>query len=187
MSFIKRWALDVMTFVYTLREQHLDWQTQSLEKRFHYKKNKRLVEKDLAALLKKRQLILEHELNLIKSQNHSELALLKIKHKQDIKDYRDYLKALDQLKNKIRDHYQHLPEAMIFTIHHHAKNLLNKMWETDDLHEKIINEQQFILFMTTLHNDLNELPRNDPRNEYPADTLKLISAGNYQQEADNIR
>ncbi|MDO9240818.1 hypothetical protein [Methylicorpusculum sp.] len=45
MSFIKRWALDVMTFVYTLREQHLDWQTQSLEKRFHYKKINVLLKK----------------------------------------------------------------------------------------------------------------------------------------------
>ncbi|MCD2449269.1 hypothetical protein GO003_002555 [Methylicorpusculum oleiharenae] len=176
-----------MTFVYALLEQHLDWQTQILEKRLHYKKNKRLVEKDLEALLKKRQLILDHELNLIKSQNQSELALLQIRHKQDIKDYRDYLKALDQLKNRIREHYQQLPEAMIFTIHHHAKNLLNKMWETDDLHEKIINEQLFVSFMTTLHNDLNELPKNDERNEYPADTLKLISASNNPQETDNIR
>jgi len=176
-----------MTFVHTLLEQHLNWQTQTLEKRLHYKKNKRLVEKDLEALLKKRQLILEHELNLIKSQNQSELALLKIRHKQDIKDYRNYLKALDQLKNKIRDHYQHLPEAMIFTIHHHAKNLLNKIWETDDLHEKINNERQFIAFMTTLQNDLNANPKNDDLNEYPTDTLKLISDGNNPQEADNIR
>lgn len=176
-----------MTLVHTLLEQHLDWQVQVLEKRLHYKKNKRLVEKDLEALLKKRQLILEHELNLIKSQNQSELALLKIRHKQDIKDYRDYLKALDQLKNKIRVYYQHLPEAMIFTIHHHAKNLLNKMWETDDLHEKIINEQQFILFMTTLHNDLNELPTNKERNDYPSDTLKLINAGKNLQKTNNFR
>jgi hypothetical protein len=186
MAFIKQWTQGVMTFVYALLEQHLNWQTQTQEQRQHYKKNKRMVEKDLEALLKKRQLILEHELNLITSQNQSELALLKIKHKQDIKDYRDYLKALDQLKNKIRDHYQHLPEAMIFTIHHHAKNLLNKMWETDDLHEKMNNEQQFIAFMTALHNDLNEPSKNDGRNEYPADTLKLISAVNDLQVTNNI-
>jgi hypothetical protein len=88
--------------------------------------------------------------------------------------YKQYLESLDQLKRSIQTSYTHLPEAVAFTIHHHAKYLLNKMWEADNFEEKMQHEMQLIRFMATVHEDARLYLEGVTTEKLPENTLNLI-------------
>ena len=91
-----------------------------------------------------------------------------------MKDYKQYLESLDQLKDSIQSSYTHLPEAVAFTIHHHAKYLLNEMWETTEFEEKMRREIQLIRFMSTVHEDARLYLEGKNKEVLPERTLKFI-------------
>ena len=133
-----------------------------------------LAAKMLEVELKKKSVQLEHDLTLLRTKNNAELSMFKTKCKQDIKDYKQYLTSLDQLKRSIQASYTHLPEAVAFTIHHHAKHLLNQMWEAEDFEKKMQHEIQLIKFMTTVHEDARLHLEDASAEKLPERTLSLI-------------
>ena len=171
---IKTWLLNGLNLWQTLKEEKLNWKLQHQAKELELKQARILAEEQLIAELKKRSAQLQHELLLLETKNSNELELLKIKCQQDIKDYKQYLTALDKLKKSIQQHYKHLPEAVAFTIHHHAQQLLNQMWEADDFAEKMRHEMQLIQFMTTVHEDAKAYLKNNNAEALPEKTLHLI-------------
>ena len=131
----------------------------------------------MIAELKKRSRQLKHELTLLQTQHNAELLMFKTKCKQDVKDYKQYLASLDQLKDSIQSSYTHLPEAVAFTIHHHAKYLLNEMWETTEFEEKMRREIQLIRFMSTVHEDARLYLEGENKESLPERTLEFIEKG----------
>jgi hypothetical protein len=131
-------------------------------------------EQALAAELKKKSLKLEHEIALLKTQSAAELSMFKTRCRQDVEDYKQYLASLDQLKQSIRNSYTHLPESVAFTIHHHAKYLLHKMWEAEEFEEKMRHEMQLIQFMTAVHEDARQYLEGASAEQLPQKTLSLI-------------
>jgi hypothetical protein len=67
-----------------------------------------------------------------------------------------------------------MPEAVAFTIHHHAKCLLNKMWEADDFEQKMRYEMQLIRFMGAVHEDSRLYLEGAATGNLPERTLNLI-------------
>ncbi len=157
------------------KSQYLQWQRQNHEEKTAMRSARVLSERALRDKLIKQQLALEHELALLRTKHKTELEMLKIKSRQDIKDYREYLDSLDQLKLAIADKYSHLPEALSFMIHHHAKQLLNQMWESDDLQQKIDSELQLIRFMTSINEDIHSVPDNGEHELLPLKTLQMLN------------
>ena len=100
--------------------------------------------------------------------------MFKTKCKQEIKDYKQYLASLEQLKRSIQTCYTHLPEAVAFTTHHHAKHLLNQMWEAEDFEQKMQLEMQLIKFMTTVNEDSRLHLEYASTEKLPERTLSLI-------------
>jgi hypothetical protein len=84
------------------------------------------------------------------------------------------LTSLDQLKRSIQASYAHLPEALAFTIHHHAKHLLNQMWEAEDFEQKMRHELRLIQFMTTVNEDARQHLESENTGKLPERTLSLI-------------
>ena len=82
--------------------------------------------------------------------------------------------SLDQLKCSIQANYTHLPAAVAFTIHHHAKHLLNQMWEAESFEQKMQHEIQLINFMTTVHEDARLHLEGAAAGKLPEKTLSLI-------------
>lgn len=159
---------------FSIKEQNLQWHQANHVDMATLKQSRVLAEKMLEAQLKKKSVILEHDISLLKTKHDTELTMLKIKSKQDITDYKQYLAALDTLKNSIQTSYTHLPEAIAFTIHHHAKYLLNQMWETEDFEQKMHLELQLIRFMTTVHEDALAYLEGTSTEKLPEKTLSFI-------------
>ena len=171
---VKNWILNAIDLLHSIKDEKLRWQTDNQTRQIQLKQARILAEDQLAAELKKKSVQLSHEITLLQTKNAAELAMFKIKCKQDIKDYKQYLVALDKLKDSIQTSYTHLPEAVAFTIHHHAQYLLNRVWEAENFEEKMCREMQLIQFMTTVHEDASSHLQNDSLETLPEKTLSLI-------------
>ena len=176
MTFLKSWAFKMVRFFYSLKDENLQWQVANQEQLLKLKHERALAEKALEVALKNKSVLLAHEISLLETKNEAKLEMFKTQCKQDIKDYKQYLGSLDQLKHSIQLSYTHLPVAVAFTIHHHAKQLLNKMWEADDLETKMRFEMQLLKFMTTVHEDARLNLEEISEQKLPQKTLNLIQS-----------
>ena len=174
MTTFKNWVFALLKLFHTVKDENLQWQTANQDRQLKLKHARVLAEKALAAELKKKSVRLAHEISLLQTKNDAELSMFKTQCKQDIKDYKQYLAALDQLKRSIQASYTHLPVAVAYTIHHHAKHLLNLMWETEDVEQKMRYEMQLINFMTTVHEDARSHLEGTTAEKLPEKTLNLI-------------
>ena len=172
---LKDWLLNLVSTIHALKTENLKWKRDNQEQQAALKHAKVLAERTLIVELKKRSRQLKHELTILQTQHDAELLMFKTKCKQDVKDYKQYLASLDQLKHSIQTSYTHLPEAVAFTIHHHAKYLLNEMWETTEFEEKMRREIQLIRFMSTVHEDARLYLEGKTTEVLPERTLKFIS------------
>lgn len=173
MSILQRWLNEALIFWRSKRDENLQWHLLRQQDVASLRQAKMLSEQAIVAQLQKQAQQLAHELALGQTRQHNELAMTKIQCRQDLKDYQEYLQSLDKLKLTLRANFAHLPEAVAFTIHHHAKQLLNRMWDTQDPQEKLKVEMQLIRFMTAVHEDsLSSL--NDSKQTLPQKTLAFI-------------
>ncbi len=174
MTILKKWLLNLVGLFLSVKDENLKWQQANQEAQSQLKQARVLAERALEDELLKKSVQLEHEISLLKTKHHTELSMFKTKCQQDIKDYKQYLTALDQLKSSIQSSYTHMPEAVAFTIHHHAKYLLNKMWEAEGFEQKMRYEMQLIRFMSTVHEDSRLYLEGATTGNLPEKTLSLI-------------
>jgi S-adenosylmethionine synthetase len=174
MTLLKNWALQLTDIWHSVKEAHLHWQTAIHPQQTQLRHAQLLTEQYLQAELKKKTVQLEQDIALLKTRHESELDIYKARCQQDIKDYQHYLKALAQLKTSIKASYPTLPEAVVFGIHHHAKQLLNRMWECEDFEQKMHYEMQLLTFMTTVHEEARLHLEEGKKDKLPEKTLLLL-------------
>jgi len=181
MSLITTWLDKAIAFLRRNRDEQLQWRLSRQSSVDELRQARALAEQALATELNKQAQQLAHELAIAKAKNDNTLAMVKIQCKQDLKDYQQYLLALDKLKESLRNSYAHLPEAVAFTIHHHAKQLLNRMWDTQDAQEKIKIEMQLLQFMAAVHEDSQTSLESCSNQALPSKALAFIDAdGEYK-------
>ncbi|MCQ8180381.1 hypothetical protein NP603_04615 [Methylomonas sp. SURF-1] len=176
MFVMRRWLAEVLTFWRRSADENLHWRLSRQDDLEQLRREQALAEQELVAELKKRSQQLAHELALNKARNQNELAMLKTRCRQDLQDYQQYLQSLDRLKDSLRRSYSHLPEAVAFTIHHHAKQLLNRMWEADEPQQKLKIEMQLLQLMTAVHEDSRARLQSDVAEGLPQRALACIDA-----------
>lgn len=174
MSFLKRNLLNLLDIVHSLKDDHMQWRQANQDNLAQLKHNDRLHKQNLKAQLEKRRIQIDHEIASIKAANQVDLTMLKIKHKQDLKDYKQYLNSLEELKSSIQKSYPHLPTPMAYTIHNHAKELLNLMWEENDLQNKRTLEMELIQYMHTLYEDAQQYLNDRQPATLPTATMRLL-------------
>jgi hypothetical protein len=174
MTTLKKLVFTLLRLFHSVKDENLQWKIANQDQQVKLKHARVLAAKTLEAELKKKSVQLGHEITLLRTKNNADLSMFKTKCKQDIKDYKQYLASLDQLKRSIQASYKHLPEAVAFTIHHHAKHLLNQMWEAEDFEQKMQHEIQLINFMTTVNEDARLHLEGATTEKLPERTLNLI-------------
>ncbi|MFZ2724715.1 MAG: hypothetical protein WAX77_00515 [Methylococcaceae bacterium] len=184
---LKQGLLNLTQAWHAVKEKNLHWRQLNQHTQQQLRRQHLLAEQAISAELKQKHLQLAHQINLLQSEYQAELnqlkinqnaqlTMLKTKCQQDIKDYQQYLHSLEQLKRSIQISYSHLPEAVAFTIHHHAKYLLNEMWEAKTLEQKLRQEMCFITFMATVHEDAQLQLSHSNQTQLPENTLRLLNS-----------
>jgi hypothetical protein len=174
MALLERTLLALQSLFHAAQTEDLKWKQRHQADQLALKHAQILAEKQLETQLQKKTAQLAHEMALLNTEYEAQLEILKTKYRQEIKDYKQYLHSLEQLKVSIQKSYRHLPEAVAFTIHHHAKQLLNQMWETEDFQAKLGLEMQLLQFMTTVHEESRLYLAGETKKLLPEKTLALI-------------
>lgn len=174
MSMIETLMSRAMAWLRRSRDDDLQWRLSRHSEMARLRQQQALAEQQLAAELSKRAQQLAHELAVAEARQSNELAMVKIQCKQELKDYQHYLQSLDKLKQSLQLSYAHLPEAVTFTIHHHAKQLLNRMWDAGDEQERLRVEMQLLRFMTAVHEDSQQAVQSVPPPALPEKTLAFL-------------
>jgi seryl-tRNA synthetase len=177
MKIIEHMIHNIVNLIHSIKDKNIDWRIANQDQQIKLSHARILADKTLAAELTKKSVRLAHEIDLLKTRQQSELSMLKTRCKQDVKDYQQYLESLQQLKRAIKTSYAHLPDVVAHTIHHHAKSLLNTMWEAENFEEKIKHEAQLIKFMMTVHEEAHFHQAESVGERRPVNTLKLINQG----------
>jgi len=168
-----------MTLINSVKSANLDWQQERQQQAQSLHASKALAKHELRAKLKSRQVQLQHDITMLKQNQASELSMLQAQCDQNLRDYKQYLDSIDQLKILIQDSFSHLPDAVSLTIHHHAKQILQQMWASDDIQQKLQHESQLIQFMTAVHRDTLESPSESAEHpQLPNRTLEIITRHN---------
>jgi hypothetical protein len=165
-----------LAFIRRSRDEHLHWRLSRQQSLAELRQAQALAEQALVAQLRKQTQELAHELEVSKAKHNNRLEMVKIQCQQDLKDYQQYLQSLDRLKESLRTSYANLPEAVSFTIHHHAKQLLNRMWEAEDTQQKLKIEMQLLEFMTAVHEDSQVSLQSDGKAALPQKALAVMDA-----------
>ena len=161
--------------LFRIRQDHLDWKSANQQAILTLDRSRALAKAELNAELKHLNTRLAHEIALLKTKQTADLNRLSILCKTELKDYQQYLESLEQLKAITKASFSHLPEAVALTIHHHAKSLLNRMWESDNAQEKVRLESELLRFMTTVSEEAEQCRLNtSTQKSLPKNTLKLI-------------
>lgn len=182
MFVVGRWFDDLMEFWQRRKDQSLHWQLNRQDDVRRLRHAKAMAEQALVADLKKQAQQLAHDLSVTKARNQNELAMVKVQCRQELKDYQQYLLSLDRLKESLRNSYAHLPEAVAYTIHHHAKQLLHKMWDAEEGPEKMKVEMQLLQFMAAVHEDSRAALEGESNDGLPQNALAFIDADAVSKE-----
>lgn len=177
MSLIGRYLNAALRFWRQGRDEDLRWRLSRQNEVARLRQARAEAEQAVVTDLKLKAQRLAHELAVNEAKNQNELAMVKVRCQQDLKDYQQYLQALDALKDSLRRSYSHLPEAVAFTIHHHAKQLLNRMWEAGDEQLRLKAEMQLLHFMTAVHEDSRQALEATQDEALPRKTLAMLDAG----------
>jgi hypothetical protein len=172
---LNRFINDLVDLLLTAKDKKIRWLASNQAQQTTLSHDRILAKNELTATIAKKNVQLAHEIEMLKTRQASELAMLKTRCQEDIKDYQQFLRALDLLKKDIESNFDHLPNAMTLTIHHHAKTLLNNMWEATDSEEKLRLENQLIQFMGTAYEEVELLRSGKQTNGLPDNTLRLLN------------
>lgn len=177
MAAAKKLGALIMGFIHSVKNEKVRWQQEKHQEIAALHRSKALAKQALKAELAEKALEREHEISLLKQRYGTELVKLKARCEQDLKDYKHYLAAIDRLKVDIQKTYAPMPEAIALIIHHHAKQLLNRMWEAEDLQEKLKCERDLMRFIGAVHEDTWQFPAQAERGDsprLPRRTMELI-------------
>ncbi len=174
MTILKDKILSALNLIQVIKTKNLTWQADNQDQKIKLSHTAVLAEKELVGELTKKSIHLKHEINLLKTKQAAELVMLKTRCKKDIEDYEHYLESLSQLKTAMQSRFTHLPDAIVYTIYHHAKSLLNSMWEAENPEDKCNYELRLIQFITIMHEDIRLNQAATLTDELPENTLKLV-------------
>ncbi|CAA9890622.1 conserved hypothetical protein [Candidatus Methylobacter favarea] len=102
MTTLKERVLNIIKIFHSVKDENLKWRQDNQDSQAKLKHSHVLAEKALEAELKKRSAQLEHDITLLRAKHDAELSMFKTRCKQDVKDYKQYLESLDQLKRSIQ-------------------------------------------------------------------------------------
>lgn len=89
-----------------------------------------------------------------------------------LRNYKEFLDAVDGMKQDLQRLYPEMPLATSLLLHHHASSLLEKMWHEKDEYEREKLQERFVKFLIAAQDDALSLAESKAR--VPQKMLSLI-------------
>ncbi len=165
----------ITEFVISLRSANTQWMEKNLEVIYKNRERKENLELELQREIRKRRSEIEHELEMLSTEQSGELERLKMKVERDIRNYSNFLDELDKMKAQIVAAFKDSPPTVALLIHRHASELLNQMWNEENLGARKTLEVKLIDLMDSVSADVQALKASEDGSYHsPQKALKLI-------------
>jgi hypothetical protein len=161
-----------------LRSVDSEWIEENLDNLYRNREKKELLELDLEERIQRRKSEIQYDADRLTLERSFELERLKMKLKQQVGDYKDFLVELDSMKKQMQEFFIDVPPTFLRLIHHHASNLMDQMWNEDDLDKRRFLEKQLLELLISVNDDCTAAKSSQDGAYYlPEKTLKLIREG----------
>lgn len=165
-------------FIISIRSANTQWMEKNIEGIYKSRERKETLELDLQKEIRTRRSKIEHELEMLSAEQSGELEKLKMKIDRDVRSYSDFLDELDAMKSQIVAAFPEAPPPIALLIHRHASELLNQMWQENNIEQRRILEGKLIDLMSSVNSDVQALKEQESSSySTPENALKLIRGG----------
>lgn len=165
MSFTEEFGRFTVGLINAIRDENIRWQQENLPVLAELEKQRKLSKQEIEQELKRRQIKFKYEMDQLEMEGASK-----------IQDFREFLDAIDKIKNDFRQHFQQMSLPVALSIHQYGKRLLISMWNSNSIHERKKYEQQLFDFLYTVNEDIYLISSRENKDGFylPEKTLKLI-------------
>lgn len=165
MSFSKEFGRFIILFINAIRDENIRWQQENLPALSKIERQRKISKIEIEEELKKRQIKFENEIEQLEMEGESK-----------IQDFKEFLDAIDKIKNDIREHFQQVSLPVALLIHQYGKQLLVQMWHSANMQDRKKYEQQLFDFLFTVNEDIYLISSKEKKSGFylPEKTIKLI-------------
>ncbi len=165
MSFSEEFGKFTMEFVNAIRDENIHWQEENLPALNELDKQRKMSKQEIAQELIRRQVKFKFETEQLEAEGASK-----------VQDFREFLDAIDKIKNDFKENFQQMSLPVVLSIHQYGKRLLISMWNSDNLQERKKYEKQLFDFLFTVNEDMYSISSQEKKDGLllPEKTLKLI-------------
>ncbi len=165
MSFSKEFGKFIIEFINAIRDENIRWQQQNLPTLNELERQRQLSKVEIEEELRRRQIKFENE-----------VVQLELEGEGEIQDFKEFLIAIDKIKNDIQQNFAQVSLPVALLIHQYGKRLLIQMWHSGNIHDRIKYEQELFDFLFTINEDIYSISTKEDKNGYlmPEKTIKLI-------------
>jgi hypothetical protein len=165
MSFSEEFGKFTVGFVNAIRDENIRWQQENLPALNELEKQRKMSKLEIDQELKRRQVKFKYEIEQLEMEGASKMQ-----------DFREFLDAVDKIKNDFRQNFQQMSLPVALSIHQYGKQLLISMWNSNSLNDRKRYEQQLFDFLYTVNEDMYLTSSQEDKNGFylPEKTLKLI-------------
>jgi len=161
--------------VLAIKSSNTQWMENNLDRIYDNRKKKATLELDIEETIILRKAAIKNELNRKNIEYEAKLKQLQMKVDQETKNYEYFLQDLDKMKAKIMNTFKHVPPTIALLIHRHASELLNQMWNENDITKRTTLEVKLFNLLNTVNDDVRALEASEEGTYYrPEKTITLI-------------
>ncbi len=168
----RSFANSMMEFINEFRTQTLDWEQDNVDRISELREKRAVAKERIQGKANEERAKFKNELQKRQIEHEQEMEGIKTSGERRLRNYKEFLDAVDSMKQDLQRLYPEMPLATSLLLHHHASSLLEKMWHEKDEYERGKLQERFVKFLIAAQDDALSLAESKAR--VPQKMLSLI-------------
>jgi hypothetical protein len=165
----------VSELIFAVKSTNTQWMEKNIDSIYQNRQKKEMLELELKRQISIRKAEIQQELNKIELEHQSEIEKVRMKVEQEARNYENFLTELDAMKTQIMSAFNNIPPVVALLIHRHASEVLNQMWNEDNIDQRKKLEGRLLDLLSSVNDDVIMLKSSvDGKYYFPEKTVKLI-------------
>jgi hypothetical protein len=162
----------MMDFINELRTQTLDWEQDNVDKIAELREKRAVARETVQGRANEERARFKNELQRKQIAHEQEMEGIKTSGERRLRNYKEFLDAVDGMKQDLQRLYPEMPLATSLLLHHHASSLLEKMWHEKEEYEREKLQERFVKFLMAAQDDALSIAESKAR--VPQKMLGLV-------------
>lgn len=165
----------VSELIIAIKSTNTRWMERNLDDIYKNRQKKEMLELELKRHISIRKAEIQQELKKLELEHQGEIEKATMKVEQETRNYENFLTELDAMKTQIMAAFKNTPPIIALLIHRHASEVLNQMWNEDNLEQRKKLEGRLLDLFSSVNDDVIILKAStDGTYYFPEKTVRLI-------------